>query len=76
MEEAFLAISARRSDVIFAARAAPPFPAERPRRRVFPVILGRVVNLSRRHLSDHDGAGVYVGGRFSPLGPRGIKYPL
>jgi hypothetical protein len=32
-----------------------------------------LLNLSRHDLGDHGSAGVCVGGRFSPLGPRGIS---
>jgi glucose-6-phosphate isomerase len=37
---------------------------------------GRVFNLSRRNPHDMYGVADNVGGRFSPLGPKGIVVPL
>jgi hypothetical protein len=35
--------------------------------------LGNFLELPRRDPADHDGVADHVGGRFSPLGPRGIS---
>ena len=64
-------------------RGPPPGPCRRNRIQgsrlgaethpVFAVILSRFLNLTRRNLLDHDGAGVHSVGRFSPFGPRGFS---